>query len=137
MPFIGKLLLEPLPPKIVKRRFLGIIPYKKTVFEWELHKRFGYIDRELDIKVIVPEGSKTDFASVPRVFWNILPPWGRYGWAAVIHDYLYRHGMYNRMIADLVFLHAMRELDVPEWKQTVMFEAVRLFGKSAYQGILK
>jgi len=41
------------------------------------------------------------------------------------------------MIADLVFLHAMRELDVPEWKQTVMFEAVRLFGKSAYQGILK
>lgn len=26
----------------------------------------------------VPAGFETDFASVPRLFWRVVPPWGRY-----------------------------------------------------------
>ena len=49
--------------------------------------------RELGERVIeVPQGFETDFASVPRFFWRVVPPWGRYSPAAVVHDYLYSTG---------------------------------------------
>ena len=32
---------------------------------------------------IVPAGFETDFASIPRIFWRLLPPVGRYGKAAL------------------------------------------------------
>ena len=36
--------------------------------------------------VTVPAGFDTDGASVPRVFWSVLDPFGPYFKAAVIHD---------------------------------------------------
>lgn len=42
----------------------------------------------------------TDFASVPRVLWAIIPPTGFYGKAAVIHDFLYRYGCIGAMVID-------------------------------------
>jgi hypothetical protein len=35
----------------------------------------------------IPDGFVTDLASVPRVFWSILPPDGTYERAAVVHDW--------------------------------------------------
>jgi len=133
MPFTGELIVKQLPVKTVKRSFLGI-PYKHIVLEWEICKEFSYQDDKLGIKVTVPKGAKTDFASIPRIFWPILPPVGRYSRAAVVHDYLYRHGLFTRKECDLVFLHAMEELNVVKWKRIIMYKAVRLFGKSAYKG---
>jgi len=42
--------------------------------------------------ITVPIGFVTDFASVPRGLWNLFPPTGKYGKAAVIHDFLYQNG---------------------------------------------
>ena len=133
MPFSGELIVKQLPVREVKSSFLGI-PFKHTVLEWEICKEFSYQDDKLGIKVTVPKGAKTDFASIPRVFWPILPPVGRYSKAAVVHDYLYRNGLFTRKDCDLVFLHAMEELNVAKWKRVIMYRAVRLFGKSAYKG---
>lgn len=36
----------------------------------------------------VPTGTTTDLASVPRVFWALLPPHGAYETSAVLHDWL-------------------------------------------------
>jgi hypothetical protein len=80
----------------------------------------------------VPRGFETDFASVPRFFWRVLPPWGRYSPAAVVHDYLYQSGTLERHEADRVFLTLMQRLGVSAWKRNVMYEAVRLFGGSAW-----
>lgn len=38
----------------------------------------------------VPAGFVTDFASIPRALWTIIPPRGRYNRPAIIHDFLYR-----------------------------------------------
>lgn len=38
--------------------------------------------------VTVPAGFVTDGASVPRPLWDLLPSWGTYSRAAVVHDYL-------------------------------------------------
>ena len=37
----------------------------------------------------VPAGFETDFASVPRAFWSVFPPYGPYTKSAVLHDWLY------------------------------------------------
>lgn len=78
--------------------------------------------------VEVPEGFETDFASVPRFFWRIVPPWGRYSPAAVVHDYLYQTGMFSRIKSDRIFLFLMKKLGVPLWKRQTMYWAVRIGG---------
>jgi uncharacterized protein DUF1353 len=84
--------------------------------------------------ITVPYGFVTDFASVPRLFWSIFPPTGRYGYAALFHDYVYWEQKITRREADGVFKATMQELGVPGWKITILFSAVRLFGFMAWRG---
>ena len=82
--------------------------------------------------IVVPENFVTDFASVPRMLWALIPPWGMYGKAAVVHDFLYESHQFSRKISDEIFLEAMEELNVPLWKRRAMYRAVRLFGWVPY-----
>jgi hypothetical protein len=111
--------------------------------EWKLLEDFCYFDEEgapgeTDGTFIdVPAGFVTDFASIPRVLWNILPPTGPYGKAAVIHDYLYWTGKAEgrpipKSYADGVFYRAMRELGVGFLRARSMWLAVRLFGRGIW-----
>ena len=85
------------------------------------------------IWIEVPADYVTDLASVPRVLWSIFPPHGRYAKAAIVHDYLYSNALGTKQWADSVFLEAMTVLNVPRWRRTVMYLAVRLFGRGKYQ----
>ena len=76
----------------------------------------------------VPAGFITDFASVPRALWSIIPPHGKYSPAAVLHDYLYFTAMFPRAYADDIFLDAMRDLGVAMWKRWAMYAGVRVGG---------
>lgn len=78
--------------------------------------------------IIVPAGFVTDFASVPRLLWRVLPPWGPYAHAAIVHDYLYMTGEVSRELADAIFLEIMEQLDVNWVLRTVMYRGVRLGG---------
>ncbi|ENM4473285.1 DUF1353 domain-containing protein [Salmonella enterica] len=80
----------------------------------------------------VPAGFVTDLASVPRIFWTLLPPDGKYAKAAMIHDYMYDNALRTKKEADLIFLDGMTVLDVPKWKRTIMYWAVRLFDRGSY-----
>ena len=83
------------------------------------------------VTVEVPAGFVTDLASVPRCLWWLLPPFGPWSAAAVLHDYLYtqvRSGLCSRRFADLLFLESMTVLKVSRWRRLTMFYAVRLFG---------
>ena len=82
-------------------------------------------------QIKVPEGFKTDFASVPRGLWNIFPPTGEYGKAAVIHDFLYRCTNVDRKICDQVLLEGMEVLGVGWLSRKLVYRAVRLFGSVA------
>lgn len=81
--------------------------------------------------VMVPAGFVTDFASIPRGLWNLFPPTGQYGKAAVIHDFLYRNTDLDRAICDRVFLEAMEVLKVGWLTRRTIFAAVRVFGRFA------
>jgi hypothetical protein len=94
---------------------------------FELFEHFDYHVGRLNSGdvISVPAGFRTDFASVPRVFWWLVPPVGRYGKAAVIHDYLYVVKTRSRKEADKIFLEAMEVLDVPKWRRKLIYFAVR------------
>lgn len=90
----------------------------------------------------VPAAFVTDFASIPRLIQFVLSPTAGvvsdYGRAAVIHDWLYRHGAsmtppVSRKAADQVFYEAMLCENVLWPTRFMMWLAVRLFGWMAYR----
>jgi len=101
---------------------------------WVLVEPFAYDVGELGSgdTIEVSRGFKTDFASIPRLFWIMLPKWGKYGNAAVIHDWLYFTQERTREEADRILLEGMGVLDVPRWQQLPIFYAVRYFGWFAW-----
>ena len=86
-----------------------------------------------DVNIIVPEGFRTDLASIPPAVTPILPVNDTHMKAAVLHDFMYRDQMVTRSLADRIFLAAMRELKIPGWKAWAMYAAVRLFGGRAWE----
>ena len=91
---------------------------------WKVARAFEYhVGEEGSNDIIsVPEGFQTDFASVPRIFWVILPPDGKYTQAAVVHDFIYNKQIRSRKEADRIFLEAMQVLGVPAWKRLGEFK---------------
>ena len=92
------------------------------------------------LTITVPHGFITDLASIPRIFWSILPPFSRYTDGAIVHDFLYRrsgfvenayHGDYRHLTrkeCDGVLLEAMQDCNTPRWQRVVIYRAVRWFG---------
>jgi len=103
---------------------------------WVLRKTFSYdVGEEGSGETIrVPVGFITDFASVPRLFWSIFPKWGKYGNAAVIHDYLYwvQDEQYPKKRADEIFLEGMLVLNVKKITAKILYWAVKYFAQSAW-----
>jgi hypothetical protein len=107
--------------------------------EWKVVYAIGYKPKS-GRAVLVPAGTITDFASIPRLFWRVIgPPTGygkdaAYGKAAVIHDYLYTHpGERSRKDCDDIFLEAMTDLGVSTMRRNAMYAAVRVGGGLAWR----
>ena len=116
---------------------------------WKLHTKFVYegaiyvaADGVTVFPLTIPAGFVTDFASVPWPFWSFIRPWGKWGKAAVVHDWLYQthraeYGPYSaridRRFADDIFLEAMIILGVKPWRRKLMYWGVRLFGWLAWK----
>ena len=103
---------------------------------WILLDSFIYYTDVLELRqyIKVPVGFKTNFASIPKFLWGIYSPTDRrYGKAAVVHDYLYSRGYFERKICDKIFLEAMGVLNSPTYLKYLFYWNVRLFGKSYYK----
>lgn len=98
---------------------------------WVLMQELAY--RGAFDRMVVPAGFVTDFASVPRVFWGLIPPYGKHTRAAVVHDWLYAMGEVPRIQADGIFRRIMRECGVGRAKRWTMYLALRLFGWAAWR----
>jgi len=92
----------------------------------------------------VPAGFVTDFASVPPAISWLIPSYGKYTLAAVVHDWLcvdlrryydqrkaggdwfnYTAPYANARDTDAIFRRIMRELDVPFLRRWIMWTGVR------------
>lgn len=86
--------------------------------------------------ITVPQGFITDFASVPRVLWWLIPPIGkRYMHAAAAHDCIYRTPTMrlSRSYADNLFKEEMIRQAAQGWRVVSMYYMVRLFGWLSYK----
>jgi hypothetical protein len=101
--------------------------------DWLVERDFVYVAGNGD-RYLIPKGFITDFASIPRIFWSILPPTGDYGPAAVLHDFLYRTGVVSRARADDLFFEAMGVLGVASWKRYTIWYGVHVLGAPFYKG---
>lgn len=101
---------------------------------WVVMRDFGYeLGREgsgdsIDVAI----GFQTDFASVPRPLWWLFPCWGKYGNAAVVHDWLYWTQLRPKPEADRIFLEAMTVLGVGPFTRYSLYYAVHWFGGVAW-----
>ena len=79
----------------------------------------------------VPVGFTTDFASIPRLFWNIYPPhWYAYRHPAIVHDYLYMEQdiITSRKFADMEFKRMLLSFGVSRFTAWLFWACVRLGG---------
>jgi hypothetical protein len=113
--------------------------------QWKITAEFDYhLGAPDGIEYVkIPVGFITDFASIPRAFWNILPPTGQYGKAAVVHDWLYQRRRvagytptnkvaYVRYVeraeADATLNEAMQVLGVGRFTRAIIYGGVRVGG---------
>lgn len=106
---------------------------------WRVLKQFNFYLGESDDKqgwVCVPEGYLTDGASVPRLFWSLIPPWGKYGQAAIVHDIVCEYLSITkdgaplrvtRAQCDDILLQAMEVLEVPWLTRHAIHKAVMMY----------
>lgn len=110
--------------------------------EGTLVEPLKFYSAELRGILIVPPGFTTDFASIPRGLWNLLPKRGKHDRPAVLHDGAYRDALVTvggqrvhltKPLADRLFLEAMQAAGVGVFSRTLMYNAVRFFGGDAYE----
>lgn len=105
------------------------VPLKDRPFEILDYFEF-YSDKYDGFKVGVEQGYRTDFGSVPRFFWRVISPIGRYNKATVIHDWLLdnrdKHNLTTHQI-NVVFREAMIVSGVKAWRRETIYVAVEAF----------
>jgi len=84
-------------------------------------------------RITVMDGFDFDFASMPWWIDGVLPKNGKgYDRAACLHDAMYAAKVFSREEADKIFLTAMLSDGVNKTIAKLIYSAVRLGGKSAY-----
>ncbi|WP_280236193.1 DUF1353 domain-containing protein [Nocardia cyriacigeorgica] len=96
----------------------------------EIDEKFWRVVQPLEYRgaterFVVPAGFRTDFASVPRPVVWLIPRYGAYTKAAILHDYLLDSGVVSVADADGIFRRTLRELGVSVPRRWMMWAAVR------------
>ena len=66
--------------------------------------------------ITVPIGTETDLGSIPSILQWLFPKDGKAVLGYVLHDYLYKVGLYSRSKSDDILQEAMKTLDVSWWR---------------------
>lgn len=101
-------------------------------YTWEVKDPFTFKDDEIGVQV-VPDGFVSDLGSIPRFFWNIIPPFGPATPAYLAHDFLYFSQQYERSTCDAVLLRLMNVCGVGFFTRHLVYRNVRLFGWMAWE----
>jgi len=88
--------------------------------KFKVAKPFAFRD------IRIPKDFVTDVASVPRVFWSLLPQnHTDYLPCAILHDYLCDKDNYKK--ADKHFKECLECLNVSKFTRYIMYYAVRIY----------
>jgi len=119
-----------------------ILTYLSDARRWRLEQPYAY--KDAPSVITVPGGFRFDLSSVPRPLWWLIAPFELSIVAPLLHDFLYAYGgappqaiqpsrSYSRRDADRLFRTVMERENVPDWRKTLAYTAVRLFGGRAWK----
>jgi len=87
-------------------------------------------------KIIIPNGFVFDGSSSPRFLWAVLPSYGDFFFAAIIHDYLYRTKKKSKKFSDEEMYIWSKKINNKtigsKIDNTVRYWGVKLFGAIVY-----
>ena len=114
-----------------------IVHLKKSNLKYNLFELIEDCAFEFeDIKFTIPKGFTTDFASVPQIFWGLLPAHCNAAMPSVIHDYTCQFAILPRPQCDAVFLELLKTSGMKKWQYNLMFMYVRVFGWVTYNKVV-
>jgi len=94
--------------------------------------RGDFADNRRMVRVYIPQGFRTDLASIPAAGRVVLNP-ADYAEAALVHDFLYALGIEGqRARADAWFLRALVSSGIQDRPARLMHRAVRFGGENGY-----
>lgn len=99
---------------------------------FELYEPLEYMSKD-EFLFVIPRKIGTDFASIPRMFRAMISRVGKYGKAAVLHDWLCQYKIVSRKEADQLFLEAMTILGVGWFKRRTMYIGVRSYSIATFK----
>jgi hypothetical protein len=123
--------------RMVKRGLIDFYELSDDPDEWLVIEPFIFWSARIQKFIIAPRWFTTDLASIPKPVRNIISVNGYHRHAAICHDVLYTladQGFCTKEEADLVFKDFMKLYRVPAWKQWSMYNAVKLGGRSSWEG---
>jgi hypothetical protein len=103
--------------------------------------RYYLTDNEAGEFVDVPANFVTNFASTPRLLWNLFPPTGSYAQAAVVHDKLFlapvvrtAHGARPCPFAETpgIFLSAAEACGTGWFARRIMYRMLQAFSRPSW-----
>lgn len=128
---------KPKKPDTVEVDSTGKVVFLNDLVLKVVSDREFYVMEEFLISVqgkliAVPAYYKTDLASVPRlpIVYLLVGAVGHK--AAVLHDYLYGSGIFERAECDEIYYQALLVSGVSRFKALLMFAGVRAGGASRY-----
>lgn len=122
---------NPSSPKMVVRGLPTITRFAGDKAMWFTGNEMGLNNTTVPIHFV------TDLASIPAIFFQILPPDGPYTFAAIVHDWLYWHQAGARDEADDTLRDGMKAFGVEQWKIDAIYTAVHKFGQLAWNSNAK
>ena len=107
-----------------------LVPIEGT-FNWYLDQDFQVQDDILGL-IVAKKYFITDLGSIPRIFWNIIPPLGPATLGYVIHDWLYSTQSFSRAQSDDCLLRLMGQFRVGWAARHTVYWALRACGWVAW-----
>jgi len=105
---------------------------------WITIEDMTYVIGSTNVRIVVPKGFVTDFASIPQALWSAgLGPQGQYSRAALVHDYLYWSQGCTRDQSDRLLVIAMKESRVSSFDEFVIYQGVDKGGKKSWKANAK
>lgn len=99
---------------------------------WRLLSDLKYQSDVAGRTFVVPAGSLTDFASVPRIMIAFLVVGDSAHEASALHDWLYVSHVVPRSVADAVLREAALVTGVTAWRAFLLWAGVRIGGGGSH-----
>jgi hypothetical protein len=124
------------PPKASSPQM--VIHGLPTITRFAGDKAMWFTANEMGLNdITVPIHFVTDLASIPAIFFQILPPDGPYTFPAIVHDWLYWHQAGTKDEADATLRDGMKAFGVEQWKVDAIYTAVHRFAQVAWDSNAK